>query len=74
MGKLTCALVWRTPTVKIPASEMAMLNQRLSSFIQYYTLNGLVRPFGASVILGVYDKNGPSLYMVEPSESVNKKD
>jgi len=44
-----------------------MLNQRLSSFIQFYTLNGLVRPFGASVILGVYDKNGPSLYMVEPS-------
>jgi 20S proteasome alpha/beta subunit len=26
-----------------------------------------VRPFGVTSMVGVYDKNGPHLYMLEPS-------
>mmetsp|Transcript_4706 Transcript_4706/g.10159 ORF Transcript_4706/g.10159 Transcript_4706/m.10159 type:complete len:200 (-) Transcript_4706:63-662(-) len=44
-----------------------MLNQRISSYIQYFTLHDSVRPFGSSVILASYDKSGPGLYMIEPS-------
>jgi len=32
-----------------------------------YTLYSSVRPFGISTILGAVDKNGPALYVVEPS-------
>jgi len=48
----------------IPAKVLA---ERLSLFIQQYTLYASVRPFGCSVLLGVYDKRGPQLYMIEPS-------
>ena len=34
---------------------------------QSYTLFGYMRPFGVSAILGVVDKTGPQLYVVEPS-------
>lgn len=44
-----------------------VLNERLSNFVQLYSLYGSVRPFGTSVILGCVDKNGPQLYMIEPS-------
>mmetsp|Transcript_68792 Transcript_68792/g.103756 ORF Transcript_68792/g.103756 Transcript_68792/m.103756 type:complete len:147 (+) Transcript_68792:126-566(+) len=44
-----------------------MLNQRISNFIQYFTLHDSVRPFGTSVIIASADKSGPSLHMVEPS-------
>lgn len=32
-----------------------------------YTLYASVRPFGCSVLLGVYDHKGPQLFMIEPS-------
>jgi hypothetical protein len=32
-----------------------------------YTLYSSVRPFGISTILGAVDKDGPALYVVEPS-------
>jgi 20S proteasome alpha/beta subunit len=32
-----------------------------------YTLYSSVRPFGSSVIMGTVDKEGPQLYMIEPS-------
>jgi len=44
-----------------------VLNERLSNFVQLYSLYGSVRPFGTSVILGCVDKNGPQLFMIEPS-------
>ena len=36
-------------------------------FVQAYTLYSSVRPFGVSTILGAVDKEGPQLYVIEPS-------
>jgi len=44
-----------------------VLSDRLSGFVQMYTLYASVRPFGCSVLLGAYDKKGPQLFMIEPS-------
>ncbi|KAH7916325.1 proteasome subunit alpha type-3 [Hygrophoropsis aurantiaca] len=43
------------------------ISQRLGMFAQAYTLYSSVRPFGISTIIGGVDKNGPSLYIIEPS-------
>eukprot|EP01128_Nolandella_sp_AFSM9_P000310 TRINITY_DN10479_c0_g1_i1.p1 TRINITY_DN10479_c0_g1~~TRINITY_DN10479_c0_g1_i1.p1 ORF type:complete len:270 (-),score=48.88 TRINITY_DN10479_c0_g1_i1:170-940(-) len=43
------------------------LNDRLSNFVQAYTLYSHVRPFGCSALFGGVDRHGPALYMVEPS-------
>ncbi|KAF9008903.1 nucleophile aminohydrolase [Cyathus striatus] len=40
---------------------------RLGLYVQAYTLYSSVRPFGISSILGAVDKDGPSLYVIEPS-------
>ncbi|TFK76065.1 20S proteasome subunit [Pluteus cervinus] len=40
---------------------------RLGLYVQAYTLYSSVRPFGISTILGAVDKDGPSLYVIEPS-------
>ncbi len=40
---------------------------RLGLYVQAYTLYSSVRPFGCSTILGAVDKNGPALYVIEPS-------
>jgi len=44
-----------------------VLAERVSGFVQAYTLYAHLRPFGSSVLLGGLDKNGPQLYLVEPS-------
>jgi len=44
-----------------------ILNDRVSGFMQAYTLYGHLRPFGCSVILGTWDKDGPQLHSIEPS-------
>jgi len=44
-----------------------ILTDRVSGFVQVYTLYGHLRPFGASVLIGGYDSSGPQLYMVKPS-------
>jgi len=44
-----------------------VLNERLSGFIQAYTLYGHLRPFGCSLILASWDSTGPNLHMIEPS-------
>jgi 20S proteasome subunit alpha 7 len=44
-----------------------ILNDRVSLFVQSYTLYGHMRPFGSSVLLASIDKTGPQLYMIEPS-------
>ncbi|KAH9998415.1 20S proteasome subunit [Russula vinacea] len=43
------------------------LSDRISLYVQAYTLYSSVRPFGCSTILGGVDKNGPSIYVIEPS-------
>ncbi|KAH9943316.1 20S proteasome subunit [Epithele typhae] len=40
---------------------------RVGLYVQAYTLYSSVRPFGCSTILGAVDKNGPALFVVEPS-------
>jgi len=44
-----------------------VLSERVSGFVQVYTLYGDVRPFGCSVLIGGFDRNGPQLYMIKPS-------
>ncbi|ETW84575.1 threonine protease [Heterobasidion irregulare TC 32-1] len=41
--------------------------KRVGGYVQAYTLYSSVRPFGISTILGGVDKNGPALFVVEPS-------
>jgi 20S proteasome subunit alpha 7 len=45
-----------------------MMADRISQYMQAYTLYGSVRPFGVSLMMGTCDKTqGPSLMVVEPS-------
>ncbi|KAG7449334.1 20S proteasome subunit [Guyanagaster necrorhizus] len=53
--------LYRTPP---PLKSLA---DRLGLYVQAYTLYSSVRPFGISTIFGAVDKDGPSLYVVEPS-------
>ncbi|KAG8367774.1 hypothetical protein BUALT_Bualt16G0107700 [Buddleja alternifolia] len=48
----------------IPVKELA---ERVASYVHLCTLYWWLRPFGCGVILGGYDRDGPQLYMVEPS-------
>ncbi|KAF8351279.1 20S proteasome subunit [Amanita rubescens] len=43
------------------------ITDRLGLYVQAYTLYSSVRPFGISTILGAVDKDGPQLYVIEPS-------
>jgi len=44
-----------------------VLCNRVAGFVHLYTLYWYLRPFGASVLLSVYDNDGPALYMIDPS-------
>lgn len=44
-----------------------ILSERVSGYVQAYTLYGHLRPFGVSLILGAWDADGPQLHMIEPS-------
>lgn len=44
-----------------------VLADRVSLYLQAYTLYSSVRPFGSISILGAVDRDGPHLYMMEPS-------
>jgi len=48
-------------------SPLKALADRVSLYVQAYTLYSSVRPFGCSTILGGIDKDGPSIYIIEPS-------
>ena len=50
-----------------PLYTIQALADRLSLYVQAYTLYSSVRPFGCSTILGGVDKDGPSIYVIEPS-------
>ncbi|KAF9055103.1 20S proteasome subunit [Hymenopellis radicata] len=43
------------------------LADRLGLYVQAYTLYSSVRPFGISTIIGSVDKDGPALFVIEPS-------
>lgn len=47
----------------------AVLADRMSAYVHYFTCHGALRPFGATAIIGGYDPdlNEHALYMVEPS-------
>ncbi|KAJ3052730.1 hypothetical protein HK097_005790 [Rhizophlyctis rosea] len=49
---------------KIPGKVIA---ERAAGYVQAFTLYSSVRPFGISAILATVDRDGPQLYMVEPS-------
>lgn len=49
-----------------------ILSERMGRFLHLFALYGSVRPFGASVLLAVYDMNGPQVYLLEPSGQVNR--
>lgn len=46
---------------------MQILADRMGLYMQAYTLYSSVRPFGVTAIMGVVDKSGPALYMIEPN-------
>jgi len=48
-------------------SPLKALADRLGLYVQAYTLYSSVRPFGCSTILGGIDKDGPTIYVIEPS-------
>lgn len=48
----------------IPVDAFA---ERVGQYVQAHTLFNSVRPFGVTAIFGGCDKNGPHLYMLEPS-------
>lgn len=41
--------------------------ERVAAYAAAYTLYGGVRPFGATVMIGGIDRQGPQLYMVDPA-------
>ncbi|KAJ6233852.1 proteasome subunit alpha type-3 [Anaeramoeba flamelloides] len=44
-----------------------VLTERLSIYVQVFTLYNYIRPFGCSLMIGSYDEEkGPSLYCIEP--------
>lgn len=49
-----------------------ILSERLGRFLHLFALYGSVRPFGSSALLGVYDMNGPQVYLLEPSGQVHR--
>ncbi|KAF7790888.1 hypothetical protein EIP86_001846 [Pleurotus ostreatoroseus] len=48
-------------------APLKVVASRLAMFVQAYTLYSSVRPFGVSTILGAVDKEGPQLFVIEPS-------
>jgi len=48
----------------IPANHLC---ERVAGHMHSYTLYWYMRPYGASVLLATYDKDGPALHMIEPS-------
>jgi len=46
---------------------LKIIVDRLGLYAQAYTVYSSVRPFGLSTILGAVDKDGPQLYVIEPS-------
>ncbi|CAG8723433.1 13103_t:CDS:2, partial [Ambispora leptoticha] len=48
-------------------AHIQTIADRVGQYVQAYTLYSSARPFGSSAIIGTVDKDGPQLFMVEPS-------
>lgn len=48
-----------------------MLAERVSTYLHAYTLYSAVRPYGCSVMISAHDKDGPQLFLVDPSGQCN---
>ena len=53
--------------VLIVCDDPQFLAERICSYHHAYTLYSAVRPFGCSVMIGVYDEDGPQMYLIDPS-------
>jgi len=53
-------------TYRAPPSLKAVAD-RVGLYVQAYTLYSHVRPFGVNAVFGAVDKDGPQLFVVEPS-------
>lgn len=49
------------------AVPLKYLKDRVSMYMHAYTLYSSYRPFGASVIMGVYEYDGPQMFCIDPS-------
>ncbi|PTQ27374.1 hypothetical protein MARPO_0202s0007, partial [Marchantia polymorpha] len=49
---------------EIPTKELC---DRVAYYVHLCTLYWWLRPYGSAAILGGYDRDGPQLYMIEPS-------
>ncbi|XP_054710724.1 proteasome subunit alpha type-3-like [Uloborus diversus] len=49
------------------AVPLKYLKERVAMYMHAYTLYSSVRPFGASVIMGAYEFDGPQMFCIDPS-------
>ncbi|OIR58465.1 MAG: 20S proteasome subunit alpha 7, PSMA3 [Amphiamblys sp. WSBS2006] len=49
------------------AVSAKMFGGRMARYVHAHTLYASIRPFGVCLIIGAYDKEGPSLHMIKPS-------
>ncbi|XP_035218233.1 proteasome subunit alpha type-3-like [Stegodyphus dumicola] len=49
------------------AIPLKYLKDRVAMYMHAYTLYSSYRPFGASVIMGAYEFDGPQMYCIDPS-------
>ncbi|KAI8788066.1 proteasome subunit alpha type-3-like isoform X1 [Biomphalaria glabrata] len=49
------------------AIPLQLLSERVSGYVHAHTLYSSVRPFGVSLIIGSMERDGPQMYLVEPS-------
>jgi len=48
-----------------------LLAERVSTYLHAYTLYSAVRPYGCSVMIAAFDKDGPQLYLTDPAGMCN---
>lgn len=49
-----------------------VLCERVASYVHLFNLYWSLRPFGSTVLLAAYDKNGPQLSVVDPSGNAHR--
>jgi 20S proteasome subunit alpha 7 len=49
-----------------------VLAERVASYVHVFNMYWYVRPFGVCALLATYDRDGPALYLVEPSGTMHR--
>ncbi|KAH9495060.1 Proteasome subunit alpha type-3 [Bulinus truncatus] len=49
------------------AIPLKLLTERIAGYVHAHTLYSSVRPFGVSLIIGSMERDGPQMYLIEPS-------